>query len=536
MMNRSAAAVKAWGRTIPYLAVASVAVICGLISGTVLRSDPWLGWWISLSFLGVALFWHRYPLVRYTALTCLCFSVGLQISWQAAGRFSLSAVEPLYGEKVEWRGEIIAEPDVRDIYTRYTVEVESIKRTSAWEPAHLKLLVTVNRYPEFHYGEVIEAGSEIEVPFETDTFSYREYLSRQGIYAQAMTNDIESTGIRRGSPLVSTLIGLKSFIGDAINRLLPEPESSLLSGLLLGMRKGFSESFKSALSTTGTTHIIAISGYNISIIVLMLEMLLRRWLSRRWQFIWISIGLIFFIILVGASASVLRAGFMGWLALLSRQVGRPTRITTTLLLAACAMLMLSPQSFSDLGFQLSFLSTAGIVSLQPIFEQAGIMRALKAGRQFRLDRYPVFKMFHALWGSVWGYAIDTLSVTMAAQVLVLPVLLSTFGVWSLISPVVNVAVLFSIPWAMGLGFGMILLGLILPVFSLPVAFMTWCLLHFIIVVISLFARVPWASVSLPLLPMWGVLLWYGAVAVWVGRQGGKGRRLTVPKQKELLYA
>src|SRR3989339_569191 len=163
----------------------------------------------------------------------------------------------------------------------------------------------------------------------------------------------------------------KQSIQARVDSLWVEPESSLMAGLLYGARSGFSAQVNNDFSRAGITHIVAISGYNISVVSkILMSLLLLIGLNRRRAFWFAIFGIILFVIFTGASASVVRAGVMGVIVLLASQMGRLSRIGNILVFTAAVMLLFNPFVLVwDAGFQLSFLSTMGLVYLAPILIQ-----------------------------------------------------------------------------------------------------------------------------------------------------------------------
>jgi competence protein ComEC len=149
---------------------------------------------------------------------------------------------------------------------------------------------------------------------------------------------------------------------------LPEPMSSLAAGILLGVKRGMPSDFYQNLVATGTMHIIAASGYNVSIVAAVIMRAMLMFASRRVAIALGMAGVIAYIVMAGAGASVVRAGIMGGLTLISFYWGRPTEAKRLLWISAGAMLLYNPLWLVDVGFQLSFMATAGILYGEPWIE------------------------------------------------------------------------------------------------------------------------------------------------------------------------
>ncbi len=394
-----------------------------------------------------------------------------------------------YGQKQELRGIIVKDPDVRSDKTNLVVKAQSFTG---------KILVTVGRYPEYRYGDELRISGKIEEPFETQEFSYKDYLSRFEIYAVMRFPEIEKLAPDRGNKIIAALLNIKHEFQEVLSKILPEPHNALVLGLILGLKRALPEGLREALILTGVSHIVVISGYNISIITR--NLLKTRMLWGRKVAFWLSLlAVLIFVILTGAEASVIRAAIMGLLLVFALNIGRLYQATNALVFAGTVMIALNPKIlFFDIGFQLSFLATLGLIYSSPIFEKW-------------LTKLP----------DVLGFRTN-LASTLAAQLFTLPLLIFYFDRISLIAPLVNVLILWVIPYVMLFGFVSGLSGMIfLPVGQL-VAAIPWVLLEFLIRTIEFFAALPLASVfskiNIPVMVIYYLLLVSG---IWIYRHKKK---------------
>jgi competence protein ComEC len=252
------------------------------------------------------------------------------------------------------------------------------------------------------------------------------------------------------------------------NALIPEPQAGLLNGILFGVKATLSKDIYNALITTGTLHIIALSGMNISIIVGFVNLFLLRVLKRPIANVATSFIIIGFISFVGISPSVLRAAIMAGITLLGVSFGRQTWPILAWILAVIIMLVLNPPWIFDLSFQLSVLATLGIILCGKTSEQK------------------------TRW---FSFIEDDLRVTLAAQVFTIPLIIFQFQRISLISPLTNIL----IGWLIGpvtlVGFILGIVGLVWMPLAYVLAWVLWVPLTFIIEVIRLTALVPFASIA-----------------------------------------
>ena len=262
-----------------------------------------------------------------------------------------------------------------------------------------------------------------------------------------------------------TVIGLTTVIG----RMLPEPHAGFLSGILFGTRAAMSKGLVDAFVTTGTIHIVALSGQNLSIFTGVLANWLASLFSRRLSSLLIIFLLVWFLWFIGPSPSLVRAVIMGSLTLFSVIFGRRNVSLLSLLLAVGIMLLLNPSWISDLSFQLSVLATLGIILF-------GSPKGVKNA-------------------TFWSFIKDDLRITLAAQLLTTPLIFFQFHRISLIAPFTNVLIGWTMPILMGLGWTAAIMGYIwLPLGILP-AWGSWVLLTYVMRVVEVTAGFPFASIA-----------------------------------------
>jgi competence protein ComEC len=414
-------------------------------------------------------------------------------------------------------------PDVRDEYIGLRVESESIRYLDSDSPEIIAgdALVRADRFSSFSYGDRVEVMGILETPPDFQDFSYRDYLARQGIFSLISNASVTTLTTREGSPVLQILFDLRQRALETLYSIFPDPEASLLAGILLGIESGISSEVREAFNDTSTTHIIAISGFNITILAALVISLTGRTLGMRKGAVVAAIVIAFYTLLVGADAAVVRAAIMGSLALFARFLGRVTLALASLSAAAIVMTLVNPYVLWDVGFQLSFAATIGLVLYaEPIKD--GFVRVasrwMAAGKAKRLSA-PVgeFILF-----------------TFAAQITTLPLTAYHFQRLSLVSFITNPIVLPAQPPLMILGGLAMLAGMIwLPLGQL-LAWPAWLFPAFTIRVVDWFAGVPSAAielgpVSLPAVVAMYVLL-FGAT-IWAILP--KARRPSLPAPSRL---
>ncbi len=306
------------------------------------------------------------------------------------------------------------------------------------------------------------------------------------------------------------------FVG-IINQLLPEPHAGLLNGILFGIKATLSKDLHIALVKTGTLHIIALSGMNITILADLVGLTLLRFVSRRIASL-LTVGIIIgFILFVGPSPSVIRAGIMGSITLLAIIFGRQAWSLLTWIIAVSIMLFVKPIWIGDISFQLSALATLGIIlfgkkrtSQKFAAEVANVgasrgvslaahpsspstsspLSSLAKGVMV-LEATPLAAPLHFLW----SFIEDDLRVTLAAQLFTVPLILFTFHQISLISPLSNILIGWIIQPLTVLGFFTTIAGWVWLPLGQVIAWVTWVPLQYVLTIISLTSRIPFASFS-----------------------------------------
>ncbi len=313
-----------------------------------------------------------------------------------------------------------------------------------------KVLVTTELYPEYSYGDKLRVKGFLQEPPDFEDFAYSRYLAQSGIYSVIYYPDIEVLGQAELSLFQRVKKNIYSFKDRSVYILesgLDEPASSLAKAMVLGDRSTVSQDLRDDFSRSGISHITAISGMHIGILAaLVFQILLSLGLQRNKILVASCLFLVFYIFMVGLPASAIRAGVMGGLVLLSFSLGRFHRVENLLVLAAAVMLFANPQLLRDsLGFQLSFLAVTGIWYFYPGLNE-------------------FFQRIHKE-RSMFKSASDVFIITVSAQALTLPLIAHNFSHISILAPLTNLLVLWTLPLILLFTLFGLSLGFVLPNFS-----------------------------------------------------------------------
>lgn len=390
---------------------------------------------------------------------------------------------------IEFVGIISKEPDIR---------FDSIKLIVN------NVLITTNRYPEYKYGDKLKISGLLKIPPVFDDFNYRDYLKKDGITAVTNFPEIELLGSGFGNPVKEILFAFKNRFQETARTFISPPQEGFLEALAFGQESNIPKEWKDKLNITGTRHIAAVSGMNITIISsLIFYFMLGVGLGKGRAF-YLAISLLFlYILMIGAPASGVRAFIMAGIWLLAEKIGRPSSSSSRAVFFAAAF-MLAQNPFlltKDVGFQLSFLAVLGLIYLQTFFSDW--LKFLPNPKFFPLR--------------------TTLSATISAQIFTLPILIYNFGYVSLVSLIANILIvpilapITILIFIFGI-FGMIFapLGFL---FSLPI----WFSLSYMTKIIDWLSLMPFAFFSVGNLHwIWlvfyylflGVFVWWYNKYIW----------------------
>jgi competence protein ComEC len=403
-------------------------------------------------------------------------------------------------------GVLIQPPDDRDTYTLLRLHIDKLRPISdlLFQPVNGILQARVAASDAWRYGDRLQVQGRLETPPILDDFSYRDYLARQGVYSLMNQASVRLLLHDQGNPLLAGVYALKTHALGTLYRILPDPEASLMAGILLGVETGIPAPVQQAFQTTGTSHIIAISGFNITILAGLFSTLFVKLLGKRRRFLaaGLSVAAIgLYTLLVGAEAAVVRAALMGVLALFARQVGRQQDGLNSLGLVAALMALANPNILWDVGFQLSFMATLGLVLYAEPLSAAFANLAARWLSRSTTQR---------LAGPVGEYVL----LTFAAQITTLPVIAYHFNRISLVAFLVNPLILPAQPPVMIVGGLALLAALVFQPLGQLLAYLAWPFVVFTIRMVEFFAPFPGAMLELGQIALPLILLYYTLLFAW----------------------
>lgn len=402
----------------------------------------------------------------FPTLICLLFGLlyaNFRIAYQDLNLSRLTSAH-------SFRGMVATDPKDHGTYQSFRLIPAEGGSFEVLAPNDLKL----------SYGDNLALTGRLEPP------------EKKGDYFVLPFPAIASTHAASTSPgPMKFLYSFRSRNAEIIRRMLPADQGSLMAGLILGSIHGISEDARNAMRNSGTSHIVALSGYNVSIIILALIAALKGRVSRRWLWAITTVSILLFVLMSGSEPSIARAGLMAFLLLWSAQLGRAYSFPHAILWTAALMLAWAPHVALEAGFLLSFLSLLGIsYGARPL--------------QVWLSKLKLPKNLS-----------ETIAITLAAQLAVMPLLLSMFGKVSLFAVVANILILPLVPLTMAMGFASLALYWIVPILGTALAKLAVPFLAYILFAIEMFSRY---AVPLRFTPTFPMALAYYVALIFLLRR------------------
>ncbi|PIR58506.1 MAG: hypothetical protein COU70_00460 [Parcubacteria group bacterium CG10_big_fil_rev_8_21_14_0_10_35_15] len=384
-------------------------------------------------------------------------------------------------EKVTLIGVINDEPDLKELSQQLRIKIYGLNNIEIKE----NLLVIASKYPSYRYGDKIKIEGKLKTPENFEKFNYQKYLQKERIYSMMIFPNIEVLELGQGNLIRQILFNFKFKFDEVWKRFLSPPHLGIFEALVFGEEENIPKIWKEKLNLSGTRHLTAVSGMNITIISFLLAGILLSlgfWRSQAALISLISIWL--YIITIGAPLSGLRAGLMVSLFLIIQVLGRSIDNFRPLLFSAVILLIENPLILkSDIGFQLSFLAMTGLIFWQQFFKEKVFNKLPE-----------LFKL--------------SLSTTFASQVFTLPILIYNFGYMSLVSPLTNLLLVPIIPFLTMIGFVFGSFGIIFISFAKILSWFLWLGISYVLLIVDLSLKIPFSHIDFKSVPYVFLLIVY----------------------------
>ena len=431
-----------------------------------------LFWWTIVIATGVFLLFQHVGLWKLLVAAVLLFLLGI-FYFQFFENAVTAETHLIFDKKINFSATVIDEPAPSEKFLIVSAEAEP--------PFAGRFTILAPPTSVIGYGDELKLYGKISPP------------KMLGDDSLAYMPQIEITSHHRASWIREKLINLKNAALRIFEWSLPRDEAGLLGGIAFGSKVDLSADLKRALSASGTTHLIAVSGYNITIVLYAVERALGGFIMRR-KMLAAALGLvILFVLMTGIQPSAVRAAIMGFILVFAGEMGGGMNLDTrnALVLTAVAMTLFDPTlPVRNLGFQLSFLSLAGIVYLET----------------------PLKQLFRIKDDGAFGWKVSAIT-TLAAQLAVWPILSAAFGGSSATSIFANVMVLGTVPVTMFFGFILAAAGFVSQYLAFGLAAIIHLLLAYQISAIKF-----WGGLAVPLrfpLSAWIIAPLYYLCLLWL---------------------
>ena len=437
----------------------------------------------------ISVFWNFRKIAIFGF--CLLFlSIGIFRHQLFLRKLESSPLKSLYQKEVVLMGTVCQEPEEDEKKMKLVLKVEKIENQKTEKAG--RVLIFTDPYSQYQYGDRLKIKGILKEPPVFEEFNYKDYLQKERILALFYSPQIELIERNQENKFLAKILKFKKKLKETIDNFLPFPESSILEAMLLGNKKNLPTTLKEKLNLAGLRHITAVSGLHITILTAILMNLFLFLGFWRTHSFWLSLLFIFlFVAMTGFQVSAIRAALMGFVYLLGQFVGRKSNASRILWLVAALMLIQNPLLLkSDIGFQLSFLATFGIINLAPHFNQF-FKKPLKEKDKLLFLEKPLEIFFMGL----------------AAQIFTLPILIYNFGYLSLVAPLTNVLVVPFLYWVMLFGFIFLLGASLFPFLASFLALPAYLLLAYILTVTDFFTNLSFSSKMIEMSWIWMVFIY-----------------------------
>ena len=384
---------------------------------------------------------------------------------------------------------------------------DTYKIKTEYKDTNLILSVNKNKDIELEYGDKILIKGEFVEPSEARNyggFDYKEYLKSIKIHGTIKAENIEILAKNSNNPIFTFANNINLKIKENINKLIPEKYSAIFTGLILGDTSKVEEEVNDDFKIANISHVLAISGMHITYIVIGIELLLKKGIGKRKTRIITIIILVMYMFITGFTPSVVRASIMGIIMLISKLIHRKNDIWTSISLSLLILLIYNPFLILNVGLQLSYLGTIGIVCFNK--NVYNFLRKLKVRN--KKIKYRINRKFILFMDKIK----EILSVTLSAQIVILPILLFNFNILGIYFFISNILVSIIIGPIIIVGFVCILISFIsIEIAKILSIFMSVGIQ--ILISISEISHLPFSKIYIPTPKVWQIAIYYICVIV-----------------------
>lgn len=356
-------------------------------------------------------------------------------------------------DKINIIGTVCSNKQEKQYKNKYKLKLESVNGSKRYKNTYW--LLNTSKDDKIEYGDKIEITGEYIKPSTQRNykcFDYGEYLKTIKVYGTVNSTNIKVIQKKNLNVIFIKANEVFVKIKNNIEKTYPKEESSILLGIMLGYTDNIDEDTKEAFSNCNVSHILAVSGMHISYIVLGISIALNKVIGKRKTKIITIIVLIIYMFITGFSPSIVRSGIMGILMLMSFVIYRKNDIWTSIAIAILITLIYNPFLIKNIGLILSYGGTLGILLFQRNLKN--ILEKIKTK-----NKKKIYNKNKKLL-KIENYFKDIISVMFSAQIVLIPIIISSFNKIGISFVIVNILVTIIIGPIVILGFVQIILSLI----------------------------------------------------------------------------
>ena len=342
--------------------------------------------------------------------------------------------ENLYPEKnIKVEGIIVSNPEEKEYKNRYKVKVLTVNASNTYKST--QIYIEVKKDIHFKYGDKVQLQGtfrKANKPRNEGGFNYQLYLKSIGIYGILKVDNLKKISSDNVNIIAKSINTIKMVVLENIDKTLKEEEAQIVKGLILGETTMLEEELKEKFQIANISHVLAVSGMHIVYIIIGIEIILKKCLGKRNVKYIVIIGLIIYMSITGFTSSIVRAGIMGIMNIMSFLVYRKNDIWTSIAISLGIILLQNPYAITSIGFQLSYLGTIGIILFSKNIKQyLDNIKYIKNNIQIKKSQR-ISKIVENLK--------DLLSVTLSAQIMIFPIMIYHFNIIGIYFVITNILV------------------------------------------------------------------------------------------------
>lgn len=336
-------------------------------------------------------------------------------------------------ENINVEGIIVSNQEEREYKNRYKLKVLAVNDSDTYKAT--QIYIEVKKDIKLQYGDKVVLQGEFLKGSEqrnTGGFDYQLYLKSINIYGTLKVEDYQKISSDNVNGIDKSIHAIKIAVSENIEKILEEREGQIVKGLILGDTTDLEEELKEKFQIANISHVLAVSGMHIIYIIIGIEIVFKKWLGKRYVKYVIMMGLLFYMSITGFTSSIVRAGIMGMMNLIAFLVYRKNDIWTSIAISLGIILIQNPYAITGVGLQLSYLGTIGIILFHKNVKQYfDNLKFIKNNIRIKRNKR-IFKIIENLK--------DILSVTLSAQLMILPIMLYHFNVIGIYFIITNILV------------------------------------------------------------------------------------------------